>query len=78
MSTGEYEREWDLDQVKIFARDLRKRIGSGWDWMVPEVRKAMVAAETFNIVRMQFRDSVKVSAMNVLFDDMMNEMVFID
>jgi len=61
-------KHWNPSQVKGFARNLRKEIGEGWDYMVPAVRRAMVDSFILGIIRSQHRESVTIEAMDELHE----------
>jgi len=62
---------WTFAQISEFVRLLRKDVGSGWDWMVPAVREALVHQKAFAIVRAQDRVAVSVKDMNKLLHVML-------
>ena len=66
-------RAWDKQQVRLFVRQVRKDTGDGWHWMVPAVRRALVAERAFAVVRGQARDAVRVEHMDQLLEDMLQE-----
>jgi hypothetical protein len=69
---------WNPKQVKEFAKQIRtSEIGKAWQFLVPEVRHAVVEAKILAIVRMQDRDSVPMDAImdlsNMLHEEMGTE-----
>jgi len=64
-------RMWDKAQARHFAKQLRKRIGPGWAYLVPEVQRAMVDSEVLRILRIQSGEHpITVEAINLLTHDM--------
>lgn len=61
-------RHWGVSQIKYLAKAFRKDIGRGWDYMVPDVRRAMVDSFVLSIIRSQDRDAVTVESMDELYD----------
>lgn len=64
---------WDKSQIKSFVREVRKETGDGWDWLTPRVRKALMAERAFAVIRSQASESVKVEAMDALYEAMIRE-----
>jgi hypothetical protein len=65
------ERDWSIAQAKMFVQQVRRETGNGWDWMVPAVRRALIAERAFAVVRGQARESVAIKAMDALLRDML-------
>jgi hypothetical protein len=64
---------WDKSQIRMFVREVRKDAGDGWYWLVPKVRKALIAERAFAVIRGQAAESVRVEAMDELYLAMMAE-----
>ena len=64
---------WDKRQVKEFVKQVRKDCGDGWKFLVPDIRKALIAERAFHVARGQAAESVSVDAMDKLYHDMMVE-----
>lgn len=61
------------DQVKLFVRQLRKELGSGWDYFTTDVREAFVARKAFDVIRGQNQESIPVDVMDKLYQAMLVE-----
>lgn len=59
------ESGWDKDQIKLFAKTIRKDLGQAWDFMVPQVREAMVDSFILRIIFSQ-RGDVPVNDVKTL------------
>jgi len=57
---------WSKDQEKFFAKQVRARIGDAWDWLVPEVREALVAEHVLMVVLGLVRQDIQVEDVRVL------------
>ena len=64
---------WDRQQVKLFVKQIRKDCGDGWRFLVPALRKALVAEYAFHVARGQAAESVRVEDMDKLYQDMIIE-----
>lgn len=63
------EREipgWSAAQAKLFHRRVRQRVGGAWEWLVPDVRRALIAEEVLSVVLGQDREVVHVAAVKGL------------
>lgn len=64
---------WDKNQIKSFVKQVRNRLGLAWDFMVPEVREAMIKAQALSIIRAQAAESVAIEKIDFLVNAMLNE-----
>lgn len=64
------ESGWDKDQVKLFAKSIKKDLGQAWDFMVPKVREAMVDSFIMRIIFSQ-RGDVPINDVKVLRQDLL-------
>ena len=65
---------WDASQIKVMAKQLRKDIGGGWKWLVPEVRSAIVDSRVLSIVQGQHKESVPRAEIRELHNALHAEM----
>ncbi len=61
---------WSYDQAALYVKEMLFIVGDGWDWMVPQVREALVAAEAFSVARSQHKATVEVRDMDLLLNAM--------
>lgn len=66
MSETTTRAAWNRDQEKFFAKQVRDRIGDAWDWLVPEVREALVAEHVLMVVLGLVRQDIHVEDVRVL------------
>lgn len=52
--------------ARAAARSLRRDVGDGWRWLVPEVRLALVDSVVLAIVRQQDRESITLASIEAL------------
>lgn len=70
------EREipgWSAGQAKMFHRRVRARVGEAWEWLVPDVRRALLAEEVLSVVIGQDREVVHVAAVQRLLHALYEE-----
>lgn len=65
---------WTGEQVTKFASELRKRVGVAWNWMVPDIRRALVAEHALGIVLLQDKKQVDVADVQSLYSRMLEKM----
>lgn len=64
---------WSDQQVKSFAKLLRRHVGDGWRYMTEEVRTAIVEARVLGIVCGQVSDTIVRSDVEHLRQRMLEE-----
>lgn len=66
---------WSKSQVRTFSKELRKYIGPAWNWMVPDVKRALISEKVLSIVLMQARSHVAVEDISVLYRGIQQELM---
>ncbi len=66
-------KHWSKGQIRDFVKQVRASVGTGWEWMVPEVRRALIDAKALSIIAGQDREFVSVEAINELSLNMLVE-----
>lgn len=66
----EATRHWSDGQIRLFVKDVRKRCGDAWGWMVLDVKTAMIAEKALSVIRGQARETVEIAAIDELFHGM--------
>jgi len=73
MATGSKEQHWSDGQVRLFVKDVRKRVGDGWNWLVPDIRRALIAEKALSILCGQDRACIPTDALTELLTRMLAE-----
>ena len=63
-------RHWSDAQIKDFVRIVRRRAGDAWLWLVPDLRRALIAEKALSIIGGQDCKTVEVAAVNELISRM--------
>jgi hypothetical protein len=65
---------WNTQQAKSVAKALDRVVGDGWRYLTPEVRSALIAKAVLMVILGQVKDSVLVSDVQALLDDVTREL----
>jgi len=65
---------WSKDQVKGFAKGLRRDVGHAWRWLVPEVHEALAARHVLAIVLGQNNRTINIDDIEELLANVRHEL----
>lgn len=65
---------WSKDQIASFVRQVRQHTGQGWNWIVPELRAALIAQKALTVLTsVNERGELPAGAAGELYARMLEE-----